>query len=455
MPINQSTALKIVSKFFFLFSLAFLIVSFNNFSIAATKVDEQVQIPGSPNPVGSGARALGMGGAFIAIADDATAASWNPGGLTQLEKPEISIVGGYFNRSVDFDFSDFSEASGEHSVSETRINYLSLSYPFKRFNRNMTISLNYQNLYDFTNKWNFSIHQNTDDLIVTQNVDANQEGSLSAFGIAYCIQITQNLSLGATFNYWDNGNLMKNQWEQTTNRTVSGSFGGQSVIGESYSKDTNDFSGINFNFGVLWNISSQWTFGAIIKTPFTADLKHQKDRIESTRFPQSPIANFENESSVTTDEKLDMPLSYGIGLAYRMSDSFTVSADVYRTEWGNFIHEDAKGNKTSPITGTPENQADIDATNQIRIGAEYLFIKPKYIIPLRGGVFYDPAPAKGSPDKYYGISIGSGIAYKKYVFDIACQYRFGNDVGQSFSEDINSTQDVEEITVYSSLIIHF
>jgi hypothetical protein len=34
----------------------------------------------SPNPVGSGARALGFG-AFIAVADDATAASWNPGGL--------------------------------------------------------------------------------------------------------------------------------------------------------------------------------------------------------------------------------------------------------------------------------------------------------------------------------------------------------------------------------------
>ncbi len=29
----------------------------------------------SPNPVGSGARAMGMGGAFIAVADDATAAS--------------------------------------------------------------------------------------------------------------------------------------------------------------------------------------------------------------------------------------------------------------------------------------------------------------------------------------------------------------------------------------------
>ena len=52
----------------------------------------QLEINSAPSPVGSGARALGMGGAFIAIADDATAASWNPGGLTQLERPELSLV---------------------------------------------------------------------------------------------------------------------------------------------------------------------------------------------------------------------------------------------------------------------------------------------------------------------------------------------------------------------------
>src|SRR5437762_1459679 len=41
---------------------------------------------------GSGARALGMGGAFIAVADDATASSWNPAGLCVLERAEASIV---------------------------------------------------------------------------------------------------------------------------------------------------------------------------------------------------------------------------------------------------------------------------------------------------------------------------------------------------------------------------
>src|SRR5258705_13873106 len=40
-----------------------------------------------------GARSLGMGGAFIGLADDASAAEANPAGLTILRKPEFSIEG--------------------------------------------------------------------------------------------------------------------------------------------------------------------------------------------------------------------------------------------------------------------------------------------------------------------------------------------------------------------------
>jgi hypothetical protein len=46
----------------------------------------------SLNRPGSGARAAGMGNAFIAVSDDGTAASWNPAGLSQLRKPELSLV---------------------------------------------------------------------------------------------------------------------------------------------------------------------------------------------------------------------------------------------------------------------------------------------------------------------------------------------------------------------------
>ncbi|UCE06886.1 MAG: UPF0164 family protein [bacterium] len=41
--------------------------------------------------IGVGSRALGMGGAFVAVADDGTASYWNPAGLASLRKHQVSF----------------------------------------------------------------------------------------------------------------------------------------------------------------------------------------------------------------------------------------------------------------------------------------------------------------------------------------------------------------------------
>lgn len=415
---------------------------------------QRVEIPSSLNPVGSGARALGMGGAFIAVADDATAASWNPGGLIQLETPEFSIVGAWFLRTEDNTFGTNPEANGSHDVDGFDLNYLSVAYPFNVWGRNMIVSLNYQYLYNFTREWNFPFNLASGTLSVNQNVDYQQEGSLSAIGLAYCAQITPRFSIGLTLNFWEDG-IYKNQWEQTTIQTGSGTLAGNAFTLDYRSFDRYSFSGFNANFGFLWNVNSKLTIGAVLKTPFTADLKHESTSNSAIRYPAFPAADSTSSSSLIEDEDLDMPMSYGIGLAYRFSDKFTASIDIYRTEWNDYKLTDSKGNQTSPISGKPMSESDIDATHQVRMGAEYLFIKEKYVIPLRGGIFYDPAPAEGSPDDYYGFSLGSGIAYKRFIFDLAYQYRFGNNVGESIMQHLNFSQDIEEHTVYSSLIVHF
>ena len=42
--------------------------------------------------IGAGARAVALGGAFVAVAGDASAGYWNPAGLTQLSGPVISLA---------------------------------------------------------------------------------------------------------------------------------------------------------------------------------------------------------------------------------------------------------------------------------------------------------------------------------------------------------------------------
>ena len=147
-----------------LFSLPFM-------SVAYGQPTQRIEIPSSFNPVGSGARALGMGGAFIAVADDATAASWNPGGLIQLEAPEISVVGAFFYREEDNQFGTNPEALGKQDVSNQYINYLSATYPFTFRNRNMVVSLNYQNLFNFNREWSFPLTISDADLIEYRSID--------------------------------------------------------------------------------------------------------------------------------------------------------------------------------------------------------------------------------------------------------------------------------------------
>ena len=77
------------------------------------------------------------------------------------------------------------------------------------------------------------------------------------------------------------------------------------------------------------------------------------------------------------------------------------------------------------------------------------------IFPVRAGLFYDPEPAEGSPDDFWGASLGTGIAYKRFVYDIAYQYRFGRDVRTVSVGDADSDQDVDQHTVYMSVIFHF
>ncbi len=42
--------------------------------------------------IGVGGRALGLGGAFVALANDVTAGYWNPAGLAQVNYPEFTLM---------------------------------------------------------------------------------------------------------------------------------------------------------------------------------------------------------------------------------------------------------------------------------------------------------------------------------------------------------------------------
>jgi len=416
---------------------------------------QNVGISSSPNPVGSGARAVGMGGAFIGVADDATAASWNPAGLMQLDKPEVSMVGTFFSWQEDLSSSAHPESDTEATNEKMNLNYLSAAYPFHYY-KNMVVSLNYQRLYEFEREFGYTFHTATPDLDLVEKKQYDQNGYVSALGFAGAIDLTHSFSLGLTVNVWTDELAWDNGWEEKLHERAIGKFSsGATVITDTHISDEySQFRGVNFNFGFLWNITNQLTLGAVLKTPFTASLRHEFTLSQYQTQVGRDDADIESHERTREYIDLDMPLSYGMGLSYRFSDAFTAAIDIYRTHWSNYALEDSQGNRFNPIDGNPYSQSDVDDTTQIRLGAEYLIIKPKTVIPIRFGVFYDPEPSGGSSKDYFGFSLGSGFAYKKFIFDAAYQFRAGDGVNADNLIPA-SEGDFYQHTLMTSLIIHF
>jgi long-subunit fatty acid transport protein len=432
-----------------------LVLLFSAESDAAT-LFQQVGVASSPNPVGSGARAMGMGGAFIAIADDATAASWNPAGLIHLERAEISIVGAYFNRREEFSSGIKPETNNTGEVDDVNINYISATYPFE-FYKNFVVSVNYQRLYDFKRSFNHQLDFSSAGLDVLQSKQFEQEGFLSALGIAAAVEIMPRLSFGATLNIWTGQLLWDNGWDETFTERAVGTQGGVPVTIDTRVVDEYaDFRGINFNVGMLWNVTQAFTLGAVIKTPFDANMDHKFSFSQVSRFGPPVNSTVSSQQTIVEKVELSMPLSYGLGLAWRVSDALSFDLDVYRTDWSDYILKDSRGNNFSPIDGRPEGESDVEDTTQVRLGGEYLFILPErsMVVPIRAGLFYDPEPSQGDVKDFYGLAFGSGIAHKRFVFDLAYQFRWGRDIDTG-NLIATSEGDVTQHAVLASLIIHF
>ena len=161
-----------------------------------------LELGSSPNPVGSGARAMGQGNAFIAVADDATAASWNPGGLAQLEEPEVSFALEAISRSESIIPRRHRESGTRDTLDLQDFNYASVVYPIF-LGRHAVLSLNYLKLFRFDKTMCFPFMVGTPSAGMTMNYDFDQDGEFSVIAPAFAINVTDKLSLGITLNLWD------------------------------------------------------------------------------------------------------------------------------------------------------------------------------------------------------------------------------------------------------------
>lgn len=423
----------------------------------------------SPSPVGSGARAQGQGSAFIGIADDATAASHNPGGLVQLERPEVSIVGSYFSRTELQDVTHPATVVENQTLGSFDLNYMSLAIPFRLLQRSMVVSFNFQRLFDFQ-----GVTETITGFAITDpqtgfptgagrhTVRSEQEGGLFTLSPALAVQISPEVSVGVAVNIWPQ--IFDNGWQQDVNVASTG----RVFIGNRFEPFTAtgrvqerfDFEGVNVTVGFLWTINSVFSLGGVLRSPFTATVTrtHHSTLAITLQEGTTPLP-----SACTFQETLDldMPLSYGLGLAARLSTRFRLALDVARVHWSDFHLETSRAEAAtascaqllSVAAPVGKGQAVLNGesadTTSVRLGAEHLWPLSKVALALRAGLFYDPEPGAGGRDDFFGVSLGAGIAAGPVLFDIAYTFRAGT-VHSPVTDP-----SVRHHTVLASVIYHF
>lgn len=399
----------------------------NAFAITDNEANASVPFSFS-NP---GARALGMGGAFLGLADDASAAYANPAGLTQLVTPEVSAElrsSSTNTRWLDggsAQFNGFDGSGLNYSSQDDTTNALhsfSFVYPGERFSFAIYRYelANYET--DFTSAGASYTVEGFDGSIF--GYDARTSLSVETYGAAMGFKVNDQLSFGLGINYF----LL--DIASTTDRFR--------VDGTPTSREANlDGEG---DFGV--------TAGARFEATdwLSAGLSYRRAPDLDYRAVLSAPGTTETFSVGTG---LDVPDVFGIGFSLRPSEAWVINLDVNRV-----LYSQVTDGITSVFTQDQAIDLDplkLDDGTEIRLGAEYTFATTRPI-SLRAGVWRDPehelvyrgavpnvdlddrdppanaatfSAGRGEQTHY---AIGAGIAFPNFQIDLGADFSDSVDV---------------------------
>ena len=74
------------------FKYSSILLLFLFFNFTSVQSQHFAKYAGDFLSTGTGPRALGMGGAYVAVAEGSISSYWNPAGLGRLEYPEIHLM---------------------------------------------------------------------------------------------------------------------------------------------------------------------------------------------------------------------------------------------------------------------------------------------------------------------------------------------------------------------------
>jgi long-subunit fatty acid transport protein len=353
------------------------------------------------SPLTGGARAAGMGGVSVAVADDATASLSNPAALARLQRIELS--GGLMRTSQTVEGEMFG-SDYESELSGTDFTALRFAYPFPTFRGSLVFALSADRLFDFGDdrlaRYDGDV-QWTEGEVETTDVWRNWEdyvsdGGVTAWSLAGAMDVSPSISLGAAVSYLSGDYNRSFRWRLEDEYHVSESYD-DVLMEESYSSDV---SGLRGTLGALFYVAEGLSIGAAIDTPVTLTF----DGVADDRLT---IDGASSDSTIYFSDEITLPFSFRGGLAYSPVDFVVLGADVGYTEWSEIEYV----GRITAVEGEelPTRRTLYDGTFDFGVGVEVTV--PEWPLRLRGGYTSRPLAYQGleiEEDRSY-FTLGAGI----------------------------------------------
>jgi long-subunit fatty acid transport protein len=404
------------------------------------------------NFVNPGARSLAMGGAFLGLADDSTAAYSNPAGLGQLSRKEWSVEARHSRIETHSARSGRLEGpptgigldtvSGiktqETTATIDNLSFLAFALPLEHG----TIAAYRHELANFeahfTSLGPFA--QTLDDApipLTTRVSPAINDVDLRivTYGLAGSWRVNSRWMLGASLNHYRldfdtltnrysfdaDGNGVVSPLERLTVLDLSDA--ALSIV----ATQRGDDSDVAMNLGVLWQPDDHWSVGAVYRQGPEFDYDFA--------VPVHPTEIFGGQSEFV------VPDSWGVGVAYTPSDRWRVGLDLMRVEYSDHSrHVEGQGRDREI------HYLGLDDLTEVRVGAEYTNGEARHPYSIRFGAWREPAhqmafdgelvPLSGNPDGVEldnnsrkavfipgedatHVTAGYGIVFDKFQLDAA------------------------------------
>jgi long-subunit fatty acid transport protein len=414
---------------------------------ARAQSGQTAQIPLQFDFLNPGARSLGLGSAFIAVADDATAALTNPAGLTLLVRPEVSaelryrgldtryLSGGRLNGvatnlGIDTPDAPAYDVSGD---SAARPYFVSGVYPRGQlsvavYRHELVLQKN-----SFLSQGPFVADAFSNNVRFL-GLTATREISVDNLGASVAYRISDQLSVGvgvAAHRFH-----VKSSFASLG--STEGGFGPANPDTRGLGSTTDqsgDGTKASVNAGVLIRPHRTVRLGLVYR--------------QGTSFDYTQVSSVPGLPEATQIGRFRTPAVFGVGIRVQPDDRWSFAADYDRVTYSrlaeDFIHLQV-AESAVPRVSVPDG-------SEVHIGAEYTLLGVLAKPTLRAGTWFDPRHAvQYSPD---GTNSTTDLLLRA-VFpggDDAWHYTFGAGVPFSPRAELNVGADFTKDRRYVSVSI--